>query len=163
MESHRYPEWKRLIDEIIPLITNGQKLFSYEDLSQMAGCDIRKKRQQFYRLRLELRETKNLWLENIRNYGYEIIEPKLHVLSANKMVTGARRRIREANAIAIHTPLDKLTESQLHQLVSVTSLISTIASVIELNAKKLISNVNQNKGNVPKEVTENIHMVKEST
>jgi DNA-binding transcriptional MocR family regulator len=114
LKAIRFPEWKQLYDEIIGLIDQGQRQFSYEELNKMGAIDTRtgRGRAQFYRFRRELLKTRQLWLENISNYGYGIIESRDHPNAAYRRVNQARRRINTAKAINSNIRIEDLTSEQ---------------------------------------------------
>ena len=110
----RYPEWKGLYDAVIPLIDSGQRAFSYDELSALAGMDIRSPqgRGQFYKFRRELLKNHQLWLENISKVGYGVIAPKDHPNAAYRRVSAARRRISTAKPINTNIRIEDLTPEQ---------------------------------------------------
>lgn len=139
----KFPEWKELYAALLPLIEEGKKEFTYEQLDQLAGIDIRstRGRGQFYKARHELLKEKLLWMEVMSNIGYTVIPAQDHRKSAMRRVSAARRRIGVARAITSHTDIEKLggderllhaaTAAVLHDLAKTFRSVSHKFSVAQ--------------------------------
>ena len=162
-EPSKYPQWKQLMMEIADKVSRGQQIFTYQELSEMAGCNIRNHRHQFYRFRQEYRETQNLSLVCVRDVGYRIIEAREHTTASKNRVNSANRRMRDAHAILTHTRLDRLNETQLVNHVQTLSLINALVNMVEIQNRKIDQILIENgKGTVPKDVKSNLKLIKET-
>jgi hypothetical protein len=113
-QTYRHPEWKRLLDGILTLLDAGETNFSYDVLSELAGLDIRtpRGRQQFYKFRAEIQQSRRLWFENQPSFGYTVIAPDKHVKASKKRVQQGDRRLQVAKNIVDYTQDEKLTPEQ---------------------------------------------------
>ena len=163
IEAKKHPQWKQLMMEIADKVSRGQQIFTYQELSDMAGCNIRNHRHQFYRFRQEYRETQSLWFECVRGVGYRIIEAREHTTASKSRVNSANRRMKDAHAILTHTRLDRLNEAQLLNHVQTLSLINTLVNMVEIQNRKIDQILVENgKGTVPKDVKNNVRLIKET-
>jgi hypothetical protein len=110
----QHPEWKRLIDTVMPLVASGKREFSYAELAGLGGVDIATKRgrQQFIRFREEASEKHQIWFENVRGVGYRMVAAREHVDCSARRVGRARRITGQALKIATNVRFDQLTESE---------------------------------------------------
>jgi metal-dependent HD superfamily phosphatase/phosphodiesterase len=110
----KWPEWKRLLDAVPPLLDKGVKDFTHEELSVLAGVDItsNRGRAQFYKFRKELLKLRSVWLENVLKLGYGVIEAKEHPAVAFRRVKHARRKFNQAVAINTFVKHEELTHEQ---------------------------------------------------
>lgn len=162
-EPSKHPQWKQLMASIADKVAHGQQIFTYQELSEMAGCNIRNHRHQFYRFRQEYRETQNLWFECIRDVGYRIIEASEHTAASKNRVTSASRRMKDAHAILTHTRLDRLNETQLTNHIQTLSLINALVNMVEIQNRKIDQILIENgKGTVPKDIKNNMRLIKET-
>jgi hypothetical protein len=134
--THRHPEWKRLMDECGPLAEPGA-FFSFEQLSDFAGCDIRTSngRAQLARFRRELLRSKNVWLQSDRNHGYRVVQPAEHGDAAYGQLSRARRRIRMGKEIVGHTRLEALSDNERKSNADILARLSRIEAAVETTKK----------------------------
>ena len=93
-EVLKYPEWRQLMASIQPLLETKTK-FSYDELQELAGIDIRgwKGRSQFYKFRRHALKEWQMWFEVIPKYGYAVIPAGEHPKAAAGRVIQARRKV----------------------------------------------------------------------
>jgi hypothetical protein len=110
---HKHPEWKRLLDEIKPLL-GDKRDWEYAELSAVAGVDIRSNtgRKQFLRFRREASKLWNIWFENVRGKGYRIVKGAEHAGCSVRRAKAGRRRFKDARMIAANCRLEELTDQQ---------------------------------------------------
>jgi hypothetical protein len=99
---------------VTALLDSGKTEFLYEELQELAGCDIRsgRGRGQFYRFRRELLSEKQLWMECVPGKGYAIIAAKDHPSSALRRVKYARRKLTMARAINGNVRIEDMTPEE---------------------------------------------------
>src|SRR5262245_22110957 len=102
--AHPHPEWKRLAEEIQPLLETC-KAFSYELLQALAGIDIRtmRGRAQFERFRRYALDEWGLWFECERRQGYRAVDVAETPACAMQRMRRAKRQNARALAIAVKT------------------------------------------------------------
>lgn len=111
----RHPEWKRLYDAMLPLIESGKREFSYDELTELlGGLDARgdRGRAQFRRFAREILRDRNIHFECSIQQGYRIVAANEHAPASMRQVQRAKRRLRQAKTIAVHTDLDELTPGE---------------------------------------------------
>lgn len=147
MNTHPHPEWKRLLAEAAPLVTDGKSDFSYEELNRLAGVDIRtsRGRQQFHRFAKAALKQWSVHFECVRNQGYRIVRTEQHAICASKRVKRAKRQLRRGRDIAVHTKIEELSAEQrrnhelvlagigavLHQVSQQEQAIRKVAAAVE--------------------------------
>ena len=112
-EVLKYPEWRQLMAAIQPLLETKTK-FSYDELQELAGIDIRgwKGRSQFYKFRRHALKEWQLWFEVIPKYGYAVIPAGEHPKAAAGRVIQARRKVAMARAINGLARIENMTPEQ---------------------------------------------------
>ena len=114
---HPHPEWRRLLDNLGHDLEGGEfgRLYSYAELNEAAGVDIQanRGRRQFHRFQREALERYSVHFENVRNEGYETVEPSKQGQCAVKRVRKAGRQMKNAKRIGTHLQYDKLTANQI--------------------------------------------------
>ena len=112
-EVQRYPEWRQLTTRIKPLL-DKQEQFSYAELEELAGIDIRsdRGRSQFYKFRREALKAWQLWFENIPAFGYTVVPAGQQPKAAYRRVRQARRRVGVASAINALARIEKMTPAE---------------------------------------------------
>lgn len=131
MQVNRHPEWKRLIDSTQELAEPG-RFFSFEELSELAGIDIRsaRGRSQLVKFRRHLLLERELWLENDFNRGYRIVAPSEHNRCAVNQLRRAHRRVRLGAVIVSHTRLGQLTDEQRKANADILARLARMESAI---------------------------------
>ena len=147
MSTHPHPEWKRLFESTAPLAEPG-RFFSFDELSELAGIDIRspRGRQQVIKFRRHLLVERELWLENEFNRGYRIVNPRDHGNCATRQFAKARRRIRLGTAIVSHVRLEELSDEERKANADILVRLARIeATVRETHAeiRKIAANTIQ--------------------
>lgn len=142
MNIHPHPEWRRLLESTEELAVPG-RFFSFEELSELAGIDIRtsRGRSQLVKFRKHLLVERELWLENDLNKGYRIVEAKEHHRCAIGQLRRARRRIRMSAAIVSHTRLADLTDEQRKANADILVRLARIESSVretQTEVRKLV-------------------------
>lgn len=117
-QVHKHPEWKRLFEEIAPLVAAGKTMFSYAELDEMAGVPIASSRgrRQFMRFQKEALGQWSVWFENVRGEGYRVVK---------------------ALAIVTNTKLDELTESARKHTLESQAILGAILHVTKENNRAL--------------------------
>ena len=121
----KWPEWKRLLDAVPPLLDKGVKDFMHAELSELAGVDIQsaRGRSQFYKFRKELLKLRSVWLENVVGTGYAIVPAKEHPNVAYRRVKHARRKISQAVAINTFVKHEELNNEQRAMQAATAALL----------------------------------------
>ena len=109
----KYPEWRQLMASIQPLLETQTK-FSYDELQQLSGIDIKgwKGRSQFYKFRRHALKEWQLWFEVIPKYGYAVVPAGDQPHAASKRVIQARRKVAMARAINGLARVENMTPEQ---------------------------------------------------
>jgi hypothetical protein len=138
-QTYRHPEWKRLLDGIRPLLDAGETNFSYDVLGELAGLDIRtaRGRQQFYRFRAEIQQSRRLWFENQPSFGYTVIAPEKHMKASKKRVQQGSRRLQTAKDIVDFVQDEKLTPEQRTSHVAYQAVLSQLSKAFLSLSRKL--------------------------
>jgi hypothetical protein len=112
-EVQRYPEWRQLKERIQKLVPLKSK-FSYDELEQLSGVDVRtaRGRAQFYRFRREALKEWQIWFENIPAFGYAVIPAGQQPHAAVKRVKQAKRKVSMAKAINALAHAEDMTHEQ---------------------------------------------------
>lgn len=136
--TSRYPEWKTLYDNVVPLINAGQKDFDYESLSKLAGIDIRgdRGRSQFYRFRRAILEDRQLWFENVSGHGYSIIPAADQSKAAHRRIDGAKRKVKTAKAITANVRWNELTAEERIIHAATAVLLHEVGAAFQTAARK---------------------------
>ena len=110
---HRHPEWKRLYDALVPLLSVGA-VFSYETIRELMGLDARtsRGRKQFHRCAKEIARDYQFHMECVKNEGYRVVAHDENTGRMHNRMGRAKRRLRDAAFIGVTTKLDELTEQQ---------------------------------------------------
>ena len=113
-EVKRFPQWKQLYDAAVPLFEAGMTRFTYDELSSLAGIDIKdfKGRGQFYKFRKALLREKSMWMECEHGKGYVVIQSRDQPAAAFRRVRAAKRKVGMAVAINAYTNVDTMTPEQ---------------------------------------------------
>ena len=142
-----HPEWKRLVANIEPLLGTRSE-FSYDELAELAGIDVRtpRGRAQLTRASRAILERWNKHLEVMRSKGYRIVDASEHGTCASRRVRRGRRQLQNAKRIVEHTDLSKLDAAQRSQNLllgaALGSILHTVKSV-DQNVKKLAAYIQQ--------------------
>jgi hypothetical protein len=123
-----HPEWKRLIEAVLPLVESGKREFPYSELSSLGGVDVttQRGRQQFLRFRKEASERFQIWFENVRCLGYRMVAAREHVESSSKRVVRSRRMVGQALRIVTNTKFDELSDAEKSAALSAQAAIGTL-------------------------------------
>jgi len=133
-----YPEWRQLRAAIEPLI-GTQKKFTYEELSQLAGCDIQsaRGRGQFYLFRRHAAKEWRIWFEVVVNEGYEIIPASQHAAAAITRVRQARRKIGVAKSIQEHVRIEDMNDQDVLRHAQISCLVDDLSHTFGTTAKRM--------------------------
>lgn len=139
--TYPHPEWKRLFEKIGNIIQEGnhEKTFTYKELNELAGINIKSSRgrQQFERFNKECRSVLNVHWENERNVGYRIVEASEHAKCAVKRAKKARKQMKKGKYILEATQLEKLTEEQKKINLTMISIFGALNQQLEIQNKGL--------------------------
>jgi len=137
-EVKPYPEWRQLLDAVRSL-RESKTQYSYDDLKELAGIDIRTERgrQQFYRFRKVALKEWNIWFENQQGFGYILIPPGEHSKAAVKRVRSARRKVVMARAINGLVKIDQLTPAQLVLHAQTGALLEDLSQAFNRTGRQL--------------------------
>lgn len=132
IQTYRHPEWKRLEDALVPRLTEDV-VFTYEELSEMAGINVRTNngRAHLYRCRKEILKTYGYWLACVPTLGYRIIK---NSEVGQSMYGDAKRGLRvfkRGVAKGVLCRKDNLTREQLDHRNHITSGMAMIVSQIK--------------------------------
>jgi len=113
-EVQKYPEWRQLMSQIQPLLENGRRDFTYEELKELSGIDITtfKGRGQFYQFRRRALKEWQLWFECVPGVGYSVVPPGKQPVAAIKRVGYARKKVGMARAINELVRIEEMTPAQ---------------------------------------------------
>jgi hypothetical protein len=137
-EVRPYPEWRQLKANIEPLLESKSQ-FSYDELKELSGVDIRtmRGRQHFYKFRrIALKEWK-VWFENSPGFGYVMIPAGEQPKAAIKRVGAARRRVKVAQQINASVRPEQLTQAQLLLQAQTGALIADLAHAFNRASRQL--------------------------
>ena len=128
-EVTRYPEWRQLTKLIEPLLQTRTQ-FSYDELEELAGVDIRsdRGRHQFYKFRREALKQWRIWFENIPAFGYAVIPASDQPKAAVKRVGQARRKVSMARAINALVRVEEMTPEQRLLQAQTAALLHEIST-----------------------------------
>ena len=134
----RHPEWKRLYDEIVPLLEVG-RVFDYAELTQLMGLDAQtlKGRAQFLRFAKEIAKDRQFQFECVRKVGYRVVPAEENAARMNNRVGRAKRRLRDAAFIGLHTKLDDLTAQQRAANADILARVGRLAQAITEQRKEI--------------------------
>jgi hypothetical protein len=139
--TYPHPEWKRLFQKVSEVLQEGnhENIFTYKELNEMAGIDIKspRGRQQFERFNKECRSILSIHWENERNVGYRIVEAYEHAKCAVKRAKKAKKQMRKGKYILEATQLEKLTEEQKKINLTMISIFGAINQQLEIQSKGL--------------------------
>ena len=123
-----HPEWKRLIEAVLPLVESGKREFPYFELSSLGGVDIttQRGRQHFLRFRKEANDKYHIWFENVRGLGYRMVAAREHVEASSKRVVRSRRLVGQALRIVTNTKFDELSNAEKSAALSAQAAIGTL-------------------------------------
>jgi hypothetical protein len=143
----RHPEWKALYDAILPLIDGGQMMFDYDTLSELARIDMRttRGRGQFYKFRRELLKTRQLWMENVSNFGYAVIAAQDQPAAARRRVRAAGRRVRWAKEINANVRYEDLNADARLLQAATSVLLHELSKTFHSVGRKLAAASHQAK------------------
>jgi hypothetical protein len=112
-KAHAHPEWKRLYEELRSRVEAGQ-LWTYEELKELAGIDIRtsRGRQQFHRFAKEVLDALDLHFECERTKGYRVVKPNEQATYSLARVRRGQRQVKQAFRIVTHIRLDQMTPTE---------------------------------------------------
>jgi len=159
-QFHPHPEWKRLFTAVSPRVET-QTEWTYRELSEMAGIDIRspKGRQQFYRFQKEMLLTLQLCWEVVYGRGYRIIPAHETGIAVTKRVRSSGRRLKKAGMIGRNVRHDQLSREQLaahHELLSKVAAIHQAVTETKREVRKLALAMEQPKLSVVEQIIESI-------
>jgi hypothetical protein len=145
----RYPEWKTLTDRIGPLLDQGQSIFTYTELTELAGIDIRSSRgrQQFYRFRNHILRERRLWFEVVIGDGYQVIPANDQPRSASRRLDQSRRKMRMAKAINTFVRLEEMSPEQRLAQSAMAAVLNNVGRAFLRASKDLkqVSNADLSK------------------
>jgi len=112
-EIYPHPEWKRLYKALIPALKHDRE-FGYEELSALAGIDVRsdRGRAQFHRCAKEILRNYSYYFENQINKGYRLVLPQEHAMAGVRQLEFGRRRTVKGLAIVVYTQTGLLDDRQ---------------------------------------------------
>ncbi len=140
--THPHPEWKRLAEEMLPIITdplNVRELFFYEELTGMLGVDIRstRGRTQFYRFRNHALKEWGIWFECDLNQGYHITKPTEHPTCAVARINRGKRQMKNALAITTLTNEDGASPEIIAAKRQISASIGAVMQAHKMESAKL--------------------------
>lgn len=134
----KHPEWKRLLEAISSMLEIG-RLYTYEELSEMAGIDIRslRGRAQFLHCAREVLERYHVHFENVRNQGYRIVQPREQSTCGMARVRSAGRKLKRAARITSRVRHENLTAEESRIMVDLSMRIAKLEISVKANTKEL--------------------------
>jgi hypothetical protein len=132
LRVQKYPEWRQLMAAIKPLLDKKKTQFSYDELKELCGSDVRgdRGRQQFYRFRKQALKDWQVWFENIPAFGYAVVPPADQPKAALKKAKSARRRINEGKAINTQVRIEDMTPTQRMIQAQVSAMLQDISQAM---------------------------------
>ena len=99
---------------IQPLLEKGQRQFTYDELKELAGCDIRSNRgrMQFYMFRRHALKEWQFHFECDHGIGYNVIPAGKQPQAAIKRIGYARRKVNMARAINEYVRIEEMSPEQ---------------------------------------------------
>ena len=153
----RFPEWKTLVDRIGALLDAGQVMFTYAELSALAGIDIEshRGRSQFYKFRRHILKERKIWFEVVPRHGYAVVPANDQSKWAAARIPQARRKLALGAAINRHTRMEELTSEQRAINAGVAAIFSglgkaflqagkeyrKLAAAPEIDPRKIIDSI----------------------
>lgn len=136
--AHPHPEWKRLAEEIQPLLET-RKAFEYPELSLLAGVDIQspRGRNQFERFRRYALAEWGLWFECEHKVGYRVTQPSEHPGCSMKRVRRGRRQMKKALAIVVKTREEGAQPETIMAKRQISASLGAILQYSEAQARKI--------------------------
>lgn len=133
-----FPEWRQLLAAIEPL-RHSKTQYSYDDLKELCGADVRQERgrQQFYKFRKAALKQWHVWFENSPGFGYVLIPAAAQPKAAIKRVGSARRKVKMAQDINSGTSIEGLTPAQMLFHAQVGALVADLAHALNGASRKL--------------------------
>jgi len=137
-QTRPYPEWRQLLASIKPFLESKRE-FSYDELKELAGIDIRtsRGRSQFYKFRKHALAEWNMWFEVEPTKGYVRIPAGEHPRSAVKRVRWAGRRVKMANAINSLAKVEDMTSAQRLIHAQTAALLDDLSQVFARTGRQL--------------------------
>jgi hypothetical protein len=138
LKAHPHPEWKRLAEEIQPLLETT-RAFSYELLKALSGIDIQtmRGRQQFERFRRHALDEWGLWFECERTEGYRIVEVSETPACSMQRMRRAKRQNAKALAITVKTKEDGASPAVVAARRQLASSLGALLLATENENKKM--------------------------
>ena len=136
--AHPHPEWKRLAEEIQPLLETT-KAFSYELLKALAGVDIRtvRGRQQFERFRRYALDEWGVWFECERTEGYRVVDVSETPACSMQRMRRAKRQNARALAITVKTRDEGASAAVLAARRQLAASLGALMLATENESKKM--------------------------
>lgn len=124
----KHPEWRVLVDSVKPLIDDGKTEYTYDELKELGGIDVRTRsgRSQFLRFRRYALESWSLWFENVLNQGYRIVKAGEHCDSAVKRTKQAYRKSKLAMSILQNARHESMTKSEQQQNLASQAIVGAL-------------------------------------
>lgn len=134
----RHPEWKRLYDGILPMLEVG-RVFEYESLRELLGIDPRTGRgyNQFQRCAKEIARNLSMQFECVKRVGYRVVPSTENTSRMHNRMGRAKRRLRDAAFIGLHTKLDELTSAQRAANADILARVGRLAEAITDQGRKV--------------------------
>jgi hypothetical protein len=139
LQTKLHPEWRILYDAYKDS-EYGMKI-GHEELEQLIGFTREDNPEKYYasvnRWKKEMLEKDNRQIECINNIGYEIINPELFRMSANRQLKFGHKRINKAGKIITNAPVDKLNEDDRKKLTETGAIIAQILHFSKATMRKV--------------------------
>lgn len=137
-QVHAHPEWKRLIEALSLKLEIG-KVYTYDELNELAGVDIRSNRgrRQFFHFAREILERESLHFENVRAEGYRVVHPKEQGSCAIRRVASARRKLKHGGQISSHVRGDMLSPEARAIAIDLSMRIARLEQVVVGQTKEI--------------------------
>jgi hypothetical protein len=140
MEPVRHPEWKRLYD-VLAGILRVDMVYTYPELSEGLGIDIRSSRgrQQFWRCAREIAKDFQFQFECVVKVGYRAVPASENTRRMHNRMGRAKRRLRDAAFIGLHTALADLTAEQRAANADILARVGRLAQAITEQRREIRS------------------------
>lgn len=135
---HPHPAWKRLRAAIEPLVAID-RLFTYAELSALAGVDVRTPagRKQFLQFRKRALHDWGMWFACDRKLGYRVSRADEHPGESMTRSRWARRQMQTALAIAAKTSNEGATPDVVAQKATIAAGAAAVLQACRDRDRKL--------------------------
>ena len=119
------PEWRALYDQIYSTANYGE-IVTFAQMEQVLGRPFLPNRHPVYRVRKELGDRRQMWIEAVKNVGYRVIRPNEHLRVANDHKRRGKYQLGLMQTVGEVTNLSRLTPEELSAFDSQAKINSAL-------------------------------------